>query len=67
MVHAVNPNYSGKYHSNHIVNMNEGIGLKINPQIRYTTDSEGASLIKELAKKADVPIQVIYFIIYYNV
>jgi len=58
MSHCFNPNYSEKYHHDHKVNMHEGIAIKINPQIRYATDSEGASLVKELAKRVDVPVQV---------
>ncbi len=38
--------------------MHEGIAIKTNPNIKYATDSEGTSLFKTIAKRADVPIQV---------
>ncbi len=57
MAHCIHPNYSEKSQSEHKINMHEGIAIKINPQIRYATDSEGSALIKEIAKNADVPIQ----------
>jgi len=59
MAHCVNPNYSGKSQCNHLIKMHEGVAIKINPNIRYATDSEGTALIKGLAKKCGVPLQVI--------
>ena len=57
MSHAFNPNYAEKYQSDHKQLIHSGVSIKINPQSRYSTDSEGASLVKELAKRAGVPIQ----------
>jgi aspartyl aminopeptidase len=57
MAHGVHPNYGEKHQSEHRPYIHGGVTIKINPQNRYATDSEGAALIKEIAKKADVPIQ----------
>lgn len=37
--------------------MNEGIGLKINHNQRYTTDSVSAALMKSICQIASIPIQ----------
>lgn len=57
MAHGVHPNYSEKHQAEHRPFIHAGVTIKINSQNRYATDSEGAALIKEIAKKADVPIQ----------
>jgi aspartyl aminopeptidase len=57
MAHAFHPNYPEKYQSDHKPMIHSGVTIKINPQSRYATDSEGAALLKEIAKKADVPVQ----------
>jgi len=57
MAHAFHPNYSEKYQAEHRPLIHAGITIKINPQSRYSTDSEGSSILKELARKANVPCQ----------
>jgi aspartyl aminopeptidase len=57
MAHAFHPNYSEKYQADHRPLIHAGITIKINPQSRYSTDSEGSSILKEIAKKANVPCQ----------
>ncbi len=57
MAHAFNPNYGEKYQCDHRSMIHGGVTIKINPQSRYATDSEGAALLKEIAKKANVPVQ----------
>ncbi|EAR90190.1 aspartyl aminopeptidase (macronuclear) [Tetrahymena thermophila SB210] len=57
MAHSIHPNYPEKHKENHRIKINEGIGLKINHNQRYTTDSVSASLIKSVASKAQIPIQ----------
>lgn len=57
MAHAFHPNYPEKYQQDHRPVMHGGITIKLNPQSRYATDSEGAALLKEISKKADVPLQ----------
>ncbi|EOO03052.1 putative aspartyl aminopeptidase protein [Phaeoacremonium minimum UCRPA7] len=58
MAHSVNPNYSGKYESNHQPEMNKGTVLKINANQRYATNSPGIVLLQETAKLAGVPLQL---------
>jgi aspartyl aminopeptidase len=57
MAHANHPNYSEKYQNEHRPATHGGITIKINPNTRYATDSEGASILKELGLKAGVPVQ----------
>ena len=46
MAHCVNPNYASKSQSHHLIKMHEGVAIKVNPNTRYSTDSEGAALLK---------------------
>lgn len=57
LAHSIHPNYSEKHQSEHKPVIHGGVTIKINPNTRYATDSEGSSIIKELAKRADVPYQ----------
>jgi len=57
MAHAFNPNYAEKYHSDHRTYMQEGITLKVNHQMRYSSEAEGQSLVKEICGRAGVPNQ----------
>ncbi|KAL9113442.1 MAG: hypothetical protein Q9227_002483 [Pyrenula ochraceoflavens] len=50
--HAVNPNYSSSYESDHKPAMNQGPGIKINANARYATNSPGIALLQEVARKA---------------
>lgn len=52
MAHSVNPNYSGKYESDHKPEMNAGTVIKINANVRYATNSPGIVLLQECAKRA---------------
>ncbi|KAG9246263.1 aspartyl aminopeptidase-like protein [Calycina marina] len=52
MAHSVNPNYSGKYESDHRPEMNKGTVIKINANQRYATNSPGIVLIQEVARRA---------------
>ncbi|KAI1281246.1 aspartyl aminopeptidase-like protein [Xylaria sp. FL0933] len=58
MAHSVNPNYVGKYESNHQPEMNKGTVIKINANQRYATNSPGIVLLQEVAKRAGVPLQL---------
>ncbi|KAH9883898.1 peptidase [Xylariomycetidae sp. FL2044] len=58
MAHSVHPNYVGKYESNHQPEMNRGTVIKINANQRYATNSPGIVLIQEMAKRAEVPLQL---------
>lgn len=55
--HATHPNYSSKHQPNHKVEMHTGVTLKINSNLRYSTNTEGAAILKNLGKNIDVPIQ----------
>ena len=57
MAHAFHPNYPEKYQSDHRPLIHGGITIKMNPQTRYATDTEGSSILKEIANKAGVPYQ----------
>ena len=58
MAHSVNPNYVGKYESNHQPEMNKGTVIKINANQRYATNSPGIVLLQEVARRAGVPLQL---------
>ncbi|KAH8426756.1 M18 family aminopeptidase [Aspergillus melleus] len=64
MAHAVHPNYSGKYESDHRPEINKGPVIKINANARYATNSPGIVLLQEVARKAaqdggeGVPLQL---------
>lgn len=51
MAHSINPNYSGKYESDHKPEMNKGCVIKINANARYATNSPGIVLLQEIARK----------------
>ena len=57
MAHGVHPNYPEKLHVDHQPRIHEGIVLKINANQRYMTDTVGSSVLKMLAKEANVPLQ----------
>ena len=58
MAHAVHPNYSGKYESQHQPAMNGGTVVKINANQRYMTNSPGIVLLQECARSTNVPLQL---------
>lgn len=58
VAHAVHPNYAAKYESQHKPIIGGGPVIKINANQRYMTNSPGMVLIKKLADKAQVPLQL---------
>ncbi|GAV55097.1 hypothetical protein ZYGR_0AS04200 [Zygosaccharomyces rouxii] len=56
--HAVHPNYLNKYESQHKPIIGGGPVIKINANQRYMTNSPGMVLIKKLADRAQVPLQL---------
>ena len=58
MAHSVNPNYAEKYESDHKPEMNKGTVIKVNANARYATNSPGIVLLQEVARRAEVPLQL---------
>jgi len=57
LAHATHPNYQEKHQSNHHVLLHKGVTIKLNPNQRYASDSEGGAILKEIGKKVGVPLQ----------
>jgi len=57
VAHAVHPNYADKHEAKHSPNLNKGTVIKTNQNQRYATNAETGFIIRELARKADVPVQ----------
>jgi aspartyl aminopeptidase len=57
MAHAVHPNYEGKHEPRHKPVLNGGPVLKQNAQQRYATSARTASIVRELCRKLEVPVQ----------
>lgn len=55
--HAIHPNYASKHEPNHAPIMNKGVVIKTNQNQRYTTNAVTGFIVRELARKAGVPIQ----------
>lgn len=57
MAHAVHPNYASKHEKLHSPTMNAGVVIKTNDNQRYTTNGVSGFFVRELARRAGVPIQ----------
>mmetsp|Transcript_4997 Transcript_4997/g.10523 ORF Transcript_4997/g.10523 Transcript_4997/m.10523 type:complete len:485 (+) Transcript_4997:163-1617(+) len=57
MAHAVHPNYAHKHDKNHAPALNAGVVVKSNANQRYTTNAVTGFLVRELARRAGVPLQ----------
>jgi len=55
MAHAVHPNYAAKHDKNHAPKMNSGIAVKINNNQRYSTNGVTGFILREIARKANLP------------
>lgn len=55
--HAIHPNHPEKSDGTNNVKMNEGIVIKYNAGLNYTTDSVSGSIFKALCEEAKVPYQ----------
>lgn len=58
MAHGVHPNYGDKYEGQNRPQLNLGPVIKINANQRYATNSPGIVLLKKVANKAQVPLQL---------
>jgi aspartyl aminopeptidase len=57
MAHAQHPNYAAKHEKGHAPQMNCGVVIKSNSNQRYATTGVTGYIIRELARKAALPIQ----------
>ncbi|XP_065883030.1 aspartyl aminopeptidase-like isoform X2 [Dysidea avara] len=55
--HAVHPNYAEKHEQMHRPSLHGGIVLKINSNLRYATNAITCAILREIASRADVPLQ----------
>ncbi|KAL6453302.1 APE4 Aspartyl aminopeptidase 4 [Candida maltosa Xu316] len=58
MAHGVHPNYGDKYEAQNRPQLNQGPVIKINANQRYATNSPGIVLLKKVADKVQVPLQL---------
>jgi len=57
VAHAIHPNYSDKHEKAHRPKLNKGTVIKTNGKQRYATNAETGFLLRELARRADTPVQ----------
>lgn len=57
MAHAVHPNYEARYETNHSPKLNAGVVIKTNANQRYTSNAQTTFLLRQIAKRAGVPVQ----------
>jgi len=55
--HAIHPNYQSKHEVNHQPKMNSGTVIKTNQNQRYATTGVTGFVVRELARRAKVPVQ----------
>jgi aspartyl aminopeptidase len=61
MAHAVHPNYASKHEKGHAPRMNHGVVIKSNGNQRYATSGVTGFYVRELGRRAGVPVQVTDF------
>ncbi|KAJ2725175.1 hypothetical protein GGI07_001437 [Coemansia sp. Benny D115] len=57
VTHAVHPNYSEKHESNHRPELQKGPSIKVNANQRYATTSVTSTILKDIAKRNNIPLQ----------
>ncbi|KAJ2339581.1 hypothetical protein GGF43_006614, partial [Coemansia sp. RSA 2618] len=57
VTHAVHPNYSEKHEENHRPELQKGPAIKTNANQRYATTSVTSAILKDIAKRNNIPLQ----------
>ncbi len=57
MAHATHPNYPERHEPYHLIEVNAGPVLKVQPNLRYATDSRTAAAFALACRQAGVPLQ----------
>ena len=57
MAHATHPNYPERHEPGHLIEVNAGPVLKVQPNLRYATDGRTAAAFALACAQADVPLQ----------
>ena len=57
MAHATHPNYPERHEPGHLIEVNGGPVLKVQPNLRYATDSRTAAVFAMACDQAGVPMQ----------
>jgi aspartyl aminopeptidase len=55
--HATHPNYAERHEPDHLIAIDGGPVLKLNANVRYATDANGAAIVRLAAEQAGVPLQ----------
>ena len=57
MAHATHPNYPERHEPGHLIRVNGGPVLKVQPNLRYATDGRTAAAFELACRQAGVPLQ----------
>jgi aspartyl aminopeptidase len=57
MAHATHPNYPDRHEPGHLIEINAGPVLKVQPNLRYATDGRSAAVFALACQQAGVPLQ----------
>lgn len=57
MAHATHPNYPERHEPGHLIQVNGGPVLKVQPNLRYATDGRTAAAFELACRQAGVPLQ----------
>ncbi|HEY7053116.1 MAG TPA: M18 family aminopeptidase [Mycobacterium sp.] len=57
MAHATHPNYPDRHEPGHLIEVNAGPVLKVQPNLRYATDGRSAAVFAAACAQAGVPLQ----------
>jgi aspartyl aminopeptidase len=57
MAHATHPNYPDRHEPSHLIEVNAGPVLKVQPNLRYATDGRTAAAFQLACDQAGVPLQ----------